>query len=271
MSVRETTVIAVDWSGRRDDAGGTWLARAEGGSVVDLRQVTRAGAIDEVVRHSRLDRDLVVGLDFAFSFPQWVLDLRGSPPAIWGVVAAEGERWLAECPPPFCGRKGTKAPAAERFRRTERALMARGLRPTSVFQVAGRGAVGTGSLRGMPHLLTLLAAGFTVWPFTGAVTEGPVVLELWPRLFTGPVVKSDPAARAAFLTPLVDGLGPFAGVAAAVEDAFDAAVAALGMAAHVDELRRLPAVDDPEGEVYVPASLATTGAKASTSPSWMTQ
>ena len=267
----DITAVAVDWSGRRDDAGGTWLARTEGGVVVDLRQMTRAGAIAEAVRLARIDPDVVVGLDFAFSFPRWALELRGAPPAMWKIVAAEGERWLAECPPPFFGRKGTRAAPVERFRRTELELRARGLRPTSVFQIAGRGAVGTGSLRGMPHLLSLLDAGFTVWPFTGASTTGPVALELWPRLFTGPLVKSDPAARAACIEPLRHRLGAFAEVAADVEDAFDAAVAALGMGAHRDELRRLPRVDDPEGEVYVPVSLATTGPKASTSPSWMTQ
>ena len=230
--------------------------------------MTRGGAIAEASRLA--GPDVVVGLDFAFSFPQWVLDLRGDPPGIWQVVADEGERWLAECPSPFFGRAGSKAPSVERFRRTEQALRARGLRPTSVFQIAGRGAVGTGSLRGMPHLLTLLDAGFTVWPF-GSANPGPVALEMWPRLFTGPVVKSDPAARAALLEPLRPRLGRHAEIAASVEDAFDAAVAALGMADHVGQLRTLPPLDDPEGAVYDPLSFATTGAKASTSPSWMTQ
>ena len=38
------------------------------------------------------------------------------------------------------------------------------VRPKSTFQIGGAGAVGTGSLRGMPHLLTLREAGCAVWP-----------------------------------------------------------------------------------------------------------
>ena len=40
-----------------------------------------------------------------------------------------------------------------------------GLSPKSIFQLAGPGAVGPGSLRGMPLLTTLRDRGFAVWPF----------------------------------------------------------------------------------------------------------
>ena len=56
-----------------------------------------------------------------------------------------------------------------------------------MFQIGGAGAVGTGSIRGMPHLLTLADSGFTIWPF---VSGGlPTVVEIYPRALTGPVNK----------------------------------------------------------------------------------
>src|SRR5687768_529135 len=119
MGADNLTAVAVDWSGRRDDAGGTWLARAEGGRLVDLRHVTRAGAVAEAARLAAREPQLAVGLDFAFSFPSWVLELRGEPPGVWEIVRDEGESWLASCPTPFFGRRGTTAPPVERFRRTE--------------------------------------------------------------------------------------------------------------------------------------------------------
>jgi hypothetical protein len=66
-----------------------------------------------------------------------------------------------------------------------------------VFQLAGPGHVGTGSLRGMPFLADLLDAGFSVWPFQEPSNH--VVIEIYPRILTRTVVKRSPAARALFL------------------------------------------------------------------------
>ena len=91
----------------------------------------------------------------------------------------------------------------------------------------------------MPHLARLRAAGASIWPFDDA---GPLtVVEIYPRLFTGPVVKrSAPARRAAVAG---DRRVPAALVedVVASEDAFDAALSALAMAEHLVDLGRLRA------------------------------
>jgi hypothetical protein len=120
-----------------------------------------------------------------------------------------------------------------------------GIRPKSVFQIGGAGAVGTGSLRGMPSLLRLSDAGFAIWPFD-AVTDR-TVFELYPRLCTGPVKKSDPVARAgAVLEWMVRGAldDRLALLAASSEDAFDAAVSALVVSAQWPSLAALGPVRD---------------------------
>jgi hypothetical protein len=48
-----------------------------------------------------------------------------------------------------------------------------------VFQIGGAGAVGTDSVRGTPHLLTLAKAGFSIWPFDPP--HHLMVIEIYPR------------------------------------------------------------------------------------------
>ena len=81
----------------------------------------------------------------------------------------------------------------------DRAERVKGITPKSVFQIGGSGSVGTASLRGMPMLLTLRKAGFRIWPFDSPAAGQPLVVEMYTRLNTGPVHKSNPAARAAYL------------------------------------------------------------------------
>jgi predicted nuclease with RNAse H fold len=139
----------------------------------------------------------------------------------------------------------------EQFRRTELALRRRGLLPKSVFQIGGWGAVGTGSIRGMPLLLRLREAGAAIWPFDPP--GWPLVLEIYPRLLTGPVVKSRPAARQAYVARWYPNLAEWS---IASEDAFDAAVSALVMARHADNLAALPSEPDHElrleGRIWYP-------------------
>src|SRR5690606_29646039 len=112
---------------------------------------------------------LVVGLDFAFSFPAWFVEGQGFSEAseLWAAMhGGLAERWLQSCEPPFWGRPGKpKCGEHPHFRRTEQDYRSRGHQAKSVFQIGGAGAVGTGSLRGMPVLHRLRRAGFTVWPF----------------------------------------------------------------------------------------------------------
>jgi hypothetical protein len=254
--------VAVDWSGRARGAEQfIWIAEARDGELVFLENGrTRAQAITWVIAAAAADPGLVAGFDFAFSLPAWYCAERGwaGAPQVWAGVAADGERLLAECPPPFWGRPGHPRPhPADRGRRRTERDDAPGAK--SVFQIGGSGAVGTGSLRGMGYLPTLHAAGFAIWPLAGAGL--PAAVEIYPRAMYGPAVrKSRAGERRAVLDDRFPGLG---GVlrerAQSTEDAFDAAVSALVMSAHADELAdRPPAPADAlEGRVWIPTAPAS--------------
>jgi hypothetical protein len=130
-----------------------------------------------------------------------------------------------------------------------------GIGPKSVFQIGGPGAVGTGSIRGMPLLAALRAAGACIWPFD--LPGWPRVVEIYPRLLSGPVHKSSPSARRELLErrfPSLDAAHRQAAVDS--EDAFDAAVSALVMLEHAADLAALPPESDPrlrlEGRIWYP-------------------
>jgi hypothetical protein len=258
-------VTAIDWSGAKaGERNKIWLAEVVGGRMVRLES---GRTREEVVAHLSSEvasgQRMIVGLDFAFSFPLWFCRELGASdgPGVWRAVAEHGEEWLATCPRPFWGRPGKKRPALPaHFRETE-AHAAEELRtqPKSVFQIGGGGAVGTGSIRGMPHLETLHSAGFSIWPFQSPTL--PMVLEIYPRTLTGPVVKSDPASRATYLDGRFPEMTAAHHLAAATsEDAFDAAVSAVLMARHLDEILALAWPDDGvirlEGAIWSPVGPA---------------
>jgi hypothetical protein len=255
------TVVAVDWSGRRTgEQRFLWLAEAAGGVLLRLEAGrTRAQLVDELLTGSAGGAAPVVGFDFSFSLPGWFLDEQGcaGAPELWAAATVDGERWLRECPAPFWGLTGRRRPdGVEQLRATEAAIAVGGIRPKSTFQIGGAGSVGTGSVRGFPALARLRSAGFAIWPFD-APASPPVALEIYPRTFTGPVVKSDPLARLAYLDERYPELAcDVRDRAVASEDAFDAAVSAVVMSHHERDLRRLPVVDDPvarrEGWVWTP-------------------
>ncbi len=251
-------IIAVDWSGRDARAEEfIWIAGVRDGRLDFLENGRDRGqAIAWLMAQAAEDPDLVVGLDFAFSFPAWYCKRRGWSSAIdaWSAIAdGEGERLLAECPPPFWGRPGRGRPpgAHEQWRRTERvdAPSAK-----SVFQIGGSGAVGTGSIRGMGQLLRLHEAGFAVWPFTGSGL--PIALEIYPRLMYGRSVRKSRwrERHALLLRRFADQPAELRERAAGSQDAFDAAVSALVMSQHAAQLSAL--ARDPafalEGRVWAP-------------------
>jgi hypothetical protein len=245
-------VIAVDWSGRADPghAERIWVAEVAGGRLVALRNGrTRDAVLAHVRAAAGRHAELTVGFDFAFSLPAWWIREQGfgDVRAVWRWARDHGEEVIRTQPPPFYGAPGSRAPdAGRRFRRTEHAL-----RPAKpVFQLAGAGAVGVGSLRGMPHLAEL--PGFSVWPFD---PPGPHrVVEIYPRALTGPVDKRRWATRHRLLHERFGDQDPvLLERAAGSEDAFDAAVSALVLGAHrgglvaaQDETERL------EGRIWTP-------------------
>ena len=181
-----------------------------------------------------------------------------SQPELWRRAADCGEDWLRMCATPFWGRSGRARPALVEpaLRVTElRVPTVAGIAPKSVFQIGGCGSVGTGSIRGMPLLLELRRAGASIWPFD--VPGWPRVVEIYPRLLTGPVRKSSGQARAAYLERRYPDLeAEHRGSAIGSEDAFDAAVSALVMVEHWSDLSTLPEETDEclrlEGRIWYP-------------------
>lgn len=257
--------LAVDWSGRATSAGqrrhifiASWCA-----GVVTLQSgFTREEVCALLLETAEQTPDLVVGLDFAFSFPAWWLREQRCVDAcaLWQLAAKNGERWLREGREPFWGRPGQRcplhhhAPRWRGFRHTDRTLGAK-----SPFQIGGAGAVGTGSIRGMPMLTRLHRAGFHLWPFQAA--ELPLALEIYPRLFTGAVVKSSRNARMAYLQQPRYAALPNDVLAKAIasEDAFDAFCSLLGMVEYAAHLNTLTQDCHPvahlEGAIWNPTPM----------------
>ena len=278
-------VVAVDWSGDRSEAGqrrkiwaGVWTAsvtgKVDGGHVRLEGGRTRAEVGEWLIEMAQETPRMVVGLDFCFSFPAWFVRECGAGTAVefWELAAGGmGEQWLARENPDrrFWG----KHPKPEEFRgdglhkmlratdidcklaaripEAERAERVRGIGPKSVFQIGGAGSVGTASLRGMPVLKRLREAGFRVWPFDRA--RLPMVVEMYTRLNTGPVRKSNAAARATYLRSKCREDEAYAALprgvmerARASEDAFDALVSCMAMTARRKEFAGLAMPVDPE-------------------------
>jgi hypothetical protein len=260
-------ILAIDWSGRSgsDQGRALWLAEAVNRKLVRLEAGrSRDQTVELLIAEANRNPDLIVGLDFAFSLPAWYLRDRAlTPRALWARLAAEEltprmrslslARWMNSPDYPFWTTAQGHAllTADQKFRRTELDARAAGSQPKSVFQLVGAGQVGRGSLYGMRALHRLAAAGFAIWPFHEA--EPPVLVEIYPRLLTGPVTKSQRSERERYLSTL--GIaGQFSRRAAASEDAFDATVSAVVMSAAVCELLALPNKphDLIEGRIWQP-------------------
>ncbi len=265
MSLR---ILAVDWSGAAIGAEKKiWLAEATAdGELIRLECGRRR---DEIAAHlvdeTECGKPMIVGLDFGFSLPAWYLDRCGwaTAPQLWEQLAdGQAETLLSACAAPFWGRAGRARPQGdEQYRRTERDVVAAfGVQPKSVFQIGGAGAVGTGSLRGMCSLHGLRPAGLRIWPFDAGTSAAAAttVIEIYPRLMTGPIRKRRIDERTEFVEKhLASQSTAMRALAASTEDAFDAAVSALVMADHASELAALPEILDPqllrEGMIWQPA------------------
>ena len=257
-------VIAIDWSGAKlHPERKIWLAEATAdGELVRLETGRdREQIADCLIEQAPHGEEMIIGFDFAFSFPEWFVRERGyaSAPALWAALAADSvaDTWLTDCEFPFWGKPHRPKPALdEHFRGTEKNVGATaGISCKSVFQIGGAGAVGTGSIRGMPILHRLHEAGLGVWPFTAPAMATAV--EIYPRLLTGPVNKRKEECRRTYIHDHFAAIGPtFRELACSSEDAFDAAVSALVMAKHSRELRTLPPAADAqtllEGEIWRP-------------------
>ena len=283
-------LVAVDWSGDKGPGqkkkiwAGVWTraagGRVAGGKVLLEDGRTRAELTDWLIALAAETPRMVVSIDCCFSYPAWFLAEHGCMSVFdfWRHVAAgHGERWLCDAADTRDARfwgKPHKRP--EEFsgpgyptmmRRTDmenkveqaleggdplRAALMKGIQPKSPFQIGGSGSVGTGSLRAMPWLLKLWESGYCVWPFEDASAGRPLLVEMYTRLLTGPVAKSNALARKAYLAArkktdaaLYAGL-PRSVVAKAQgsEDGFDALVCCLEMVRWQGEFAGLRATED---------------------------
>jgi hypothetical protein len=283
-------VVAVDWSGDRSVAGQRrkiWAGVWTGGVVTLEAGRTRAELVEWLVALGRETPAMVVGMDCCFSYPAWFVRQQGCKTVFdfWQLVAnGAGERWLGvgceenERDVRFWGRPHRRPEefSGDGYRRMmrgtdwenkvaqgldggdpERAAKMRGIQAKSPFQIGGAGAVGTGSVRAMEWLRHLHGAGFRVWPFEGFEAGRPLLVEMYTRLLTGAVAKSNAAARKQYLAAkratepgLYGGLGDdVLAKALGSEDAFDALVCCLEMVRHRGEFAGLRVVEDEEARL----------------------
>jgi hypothetical protein len=269
---------------------GVWTAhpsgRIDGGRVILENGRTREQVTDWLIAMAGQTPAMAVSIDCCFSYPAWFLAEHGCATVfdLWRHVAAgHGERWLGETcepherdlrfwgkphkrPEVFCGEglvlgmrrtdMDNKVEQSLPGGDSERAARMKGITPKSPFQIGGSGSVGTGSLRAMPWLLRLWESGFRVWPFEAPTLAGkaprPLLLEMYTRLLTGPVAKSNPEARKVYLAsrratdPLYAGLTrTVLARAQSSEDAFDALVCCLEMVRYRHQFARLRPTTDP--------------------------
>ena len=271
---------------RRHIWAGIWTAIADGKGEFTLEAGrTREELMAWLIDMARETPRMVVSVDCCFSFPAWFLAEHGCRTVFdfWRHVATgHGERWLArECeevarderfwgkphkrPAQFCGEGLPKSMRLTDMENKitpkllqgdpERAAKVKGITPKSPFQIGGSGSVGTGSLRAMPFLLALWESGFRVWPFESALLSGakpqPLLVEMYTRLMTGAVAKSNEAARRAYLAAKRKSDAAYAGLGHEVlakaygsEDAFDALVSVVEMVRYGKEFAGLKATKD---------------------------
>jgi hypothetical protein len=288
--MNEPRLIAVDWSGRNDaeQRQAIWLAEVIAGELVRLEGGrTRTELIELLIAEADRDPNLIVGFDFAFSLPAWYLqDRQLTPHQLWALLADEAltpamrrhglARWMNSPELPFwtTSESHARLRPEQMFRRTENDMRLPGVQPKSVFQLVGAGQVGRGSLYGMQALHRLAGVGFRIWPFDPPGL--PLVVEIFPRILTGPVRKNNPSERERYVeaVPIPPDLRR---LAAASEDAFDAAVSAVVMAGGVGELRALPEAlgYEVEGMIWRPHHRVVLGiggrhkGKADPVPVWL--
>ena len=256
--------VAVDWSGAQSVAEQRRrivTADVRGGSVALSAGRTREATTAWLVEQAAETPLMTVGLDFSFSLPAWFIEESGasSIEEFWELAGRKAEEWLAGCQSPFWGRRRKRCPQDHRspgwrgFRQCERRIVTGG-QPKSTFQVGGAGSVGTGFLRGIPTLLALRRAGFSIWPFDEPTL--PMAVEIYPRSFTGPVHKSSLEARTGWLRQNLGGqlTEEKMQIAAASEDAFDALCSAIGLQRQQAEVRTLARATDAirllEGDIF---------------------
>lgn len=257
--------VAVDWSGAKGERHHAIAVaacdRGCGAPVVlgDGRRWSRAEVFDLIAGYADRGERVLIGIDCSFSLP--FADAGGFFPgddaspadarALWAEIAAiaagdphhaaqsyvERRRrhfWLG-------ARDGVRA-ARARLRTVERVDAARGGTPSSCFVLLGAAQCGKASLSGMR---LLHATQVPVWPFDPLPATGPVLVEIYCRVFAG---LGGVRGKLRDRTSLDAALARLGSDAAPVADRFsdhvgDALVSAAGLRAVADD----PALWSPAG------------------------
>ena len=278
----------IDLAGQRRHIWSAIWTRANDGIKVQLEAGrTRDEITDWLIDQARETPRMVVSIDCCFSFPGWFLEEHGCADmfAFWRKAnSGLAEQWLTrECaeiarderfwgaphkrPAQFCGTGyrrmfrfadyDNKIAQGLEGGDPARAAKMRGITPKSPFQIGGSGSVGTGSLRAMQMLERLHDAGFRIWPLEASAIDAkrplPLLVEMYTRLMTGAVAKSNPGSRRKYLSAKRKADALYSRLGRAVlakaqgsEDAFDALVSVIEMARHAEEFGGLRATRDPE-------------------------
>jgi hypothetical protein len=220
--------IGIDWSGAAGEhQAGIQVAQIDS-DTKRLRLVqppggsrwSRTNVLDFIT--AATDGQTLVGVDFAFSLP-WNRDLECLPACLSGLA---GARQLWGFIDDFCGdipflhagpiwqsRESPFRPFIKfwshanhyqgdlfdggQLRKTEIAAQASGLRPKSVYRLAGH-QVGAGSFAGM-RLLNRIArthsTDIAIWPFDEIETANVVIAEIYPAAFYRLADRSRPTPR----------------------------------------------------------------------------
>jgi hypothetical protein len=264
-------VIGIDWSGRIDSAGqrrhiwaGIWTRNDNGNVTVKLESGrTRSEIAEWLIALSAETPRMIVGFDFCFSYPAWfVRDEHGckTAPAFWQHIADNdhAERWLTRSHEDtrFWG-KPHKRPAEFSGEHLHRMMRATDIDCKLIAHIPE--AERQARVKGITP-----KSVFRIWPFDKPqLASKPLVVEMYTRLNTGAVHKSNPAARAAYLLRKRREYPEYAALGRTVmqrargsEDAFDALVSTMVMAARRDTFAVLPRPRDPlhgiEGWTWAP-------------------
>jgi hypothetical protein len=226
-------VFAIDWSGAlKGSRKKIWLAEVSGDRLVCLQPGRdRTDVINYVVEESKKTPKMIVGLDFAFSCPEWFVKSKNCCTIhdFWSLAKEQGEEWMNNLP--FWSKGKPEQQPDREYRQCELVLGT----PSSVFKLVGPAQVGRGSIRGMPFLLQLHRSGFSIWPFD--LPGWPRAIEIYPRLFTVGVVKSDHDNRCRFLEKFKSQCSTSdLKHAENSDDAFDALASAFAMSQRLDEI-----------------------------------